>query len=170
MVEVQGSLACTSTCTPTCEHRRPTQPGQPSPTHLNRQVLQDPTTQYTAGPTHLNRRVLRQPIFLAFFPPNRWLVRSAMSRASSRCCRWSSPTGTRSDCRREGGWGGEAGRLGSGEEGFSQSGAKPVPGTYHRPQAARLPSPTAAARNAWPAQLHTAPHQPASWPASQPAS
>ena len=28
--------------------------------------------------------------------PQRWLNRMAMSRASSRCWRWSSPTGTRS--------------------------------------------------------------------------
>ena len=36
------------------------------------------------------------PIFFHLPPPYKLLTRPAMSRVSSRCCRWSSPTGTMS--------------------------------------------------------------------------
>ena len=36
------------------------------------------------------------PIFFHLFPPYRLFTRFAMSRVSSRCCLWSSPTGTTS--------------------------------------------------------------------------
>jgi hypothetical protein len=48
------------------------------------------------GSGTLNTRPPRPPRFFHCLPPYRLLTLSAMSRVSSRCCFWSSPTGTRS--------------------------------------------------------------------------